>query len=116
MIRRPPRSTRVRSSAASDVYKRQHYHIADPQPDPSGVPGYKNLYRRDNETDSFTALTTVKPATSVPASSNAVEPDAYIPVLGGFSQDGKHSVFAANDRLLAGASTATDGEGRPVFQ
>ena len=25
MIRRPPRSTRVRSSAASDVYKRQHY-------------------------------------------------------------------------------------------
>src|SRR5665811_2441810 len=25
MIRRPPRSTRVRSSAASDVYKRQTY-------------------------------------------------------------------------------------------
>src|SRR5665811_407913 len=25
MIRRPPRSTRVRSSAASDVYKRQRY-------------------------------------------------------------------------------------------
>ena len=25
MIRRPPRSTRVRSSAASDVYKRQVY-------------------------------------------------------------------------------------------
>src|SRR5665811_1649762 len=25
MIRRPPRSTRVRSSAASDVYKRQYY-------------------------------------------------------------------------------------------
>src|SRR5665811_2585718 len=29
MIRRPPRSTRVRSSAASDVYKRQEQH-----PDP----------------------------------------------------------------------------------
>src|SRR5665811_568733 len=27
MIRRPPRSTRVRSSAASDVYKRQGMHI-----------------------------------------------------------------------------------------
>src|SRR5665811_2629654 len=26
MIRRPPRSTRVRSSAASDVYKRQEWH------------------------------------------------------------------------------------------
>src|SRR5665811_614066 len=35
MIRRPPRSTRVRSSAASDVYKRQecpceHMHAEDP--------------------------------------------------------------------------------------
>src|SRR5665811_2200486 len=28
MIRRPPRSTRVRSSAASDVYKRQRFDIA----------------------------------------------------------------------------------------
>src|SRR5450756_3185709 len=27
MIRRPPRSTQSRSSAASDVYKRQIYHI-----------------------------------------------------------------------------------------
>src|SRR5665811_2630911 len=29
MIRRPPRSTRVRSSAASDVYKRQFLHSGD---------------------------------------------------------------------------------------
>ena len=28
MIRRPPRSTLDRSSAASDVYKRQHYECA----------------------------------------------------------------------------------------
>ncbi|WP_460379553.1 hypothetical protein, partial [Staphylococcus aureus] len=28
MIRRPPRSTRVRSSAASDVYKRQALELA----------------------------------------------------------------------------------------
>src|SRR5665811_997149 len=28
MIRRPPRSTRVRSSAASDVYKRQSLNLA----------------------------------------------------------------------------------------
>ena len=27
MIRRPPRSTRMESSAASDVYKRQHYMV-----------------------------------------------------------------------------------------
>src|SRR5665811_268715 len=30
MIRRPPRSTRVRSSAASDVYKRQVYELSGP--------------------------------------------------------------------------------------
>ena len=48
MIRRPPRSTRVRSSAASDVYKRQlnetstleprttHWRIAPPPPPPPG--------------------------------------------------------------------------------
>src|SRR5665811_551437 len=29
MIRRPPRSTRVRSSAASDVYKRQVVHLSN---------------------------------------------------------------------------------------
>src|SRR5665811_2417660 len=31
MIRRPPRSTRVRSSAASDVYKRQFHDCLKPQ-------------------------------------------------------------------------------------
>src|SRR5665811_2635102 len=33
MIRRPPRSTRVRSSAASDVYKRQGFLLHMLQPD-----------------------------------------------------------------------------------
>src|SRR5665254_13008 len=32
MIRRPPRSTRVRSSAASDVYKRQSVSIVEFEP------------------------------------------------------------------------------------
>src|SRR5678810_111044 len=31
MIRRPPRSTLDRSSAASDVYKRQIYHLEAPR-------------------------------------------------------------------------------------
>src|SRR5665811_653511 len=35
MIRRPPRSTRVRSSAASDVYKRQDVE----RPEPGGLDG-----------------------------------------------------------------------------
>src|SRR5665811_1326703 len=39
MIRRPPRSTRVRSSAASDVYKRQPVAVLDPgRADRLGLP------------------------------------------------------------------------------
>src|SRR5665811_1805062 len=38
MIRRPPRSTRVRSSAASDVYKRQGIENVSQQP-PEGILG-----------------------------------------------------------------------------
>src|SRR5678815_589325 len=34
MIRRPPRSTLDRSSAASDVYKRQHHHLWEFRPEP----------------------------------------------------------------------------------
>src|SRR5450756_2659748 len=34
MIRRPPRSTQSRSSAASDVYKRQGYALGDPSRTP----------------------------------------------------------------------------------
>src|SRR5428012_16250 len=39
MIRRPPRSTQSRSSAASDVYKRQEHHQHEHGPDdPPGEP------------------------------------------------------------------------------
>src|SRR5450756_3169237 len=39
MIRRPPRSTQSRSSAASDVYKRQDPPpVADTSPTPGGTP------------------------------------------------------------------------------
>src|SRR5665811_2634543 len=41
MIRRPPRSTRVRSSAASDVYKRQGW---------TGAPGVSTFYFVDTAT------------------------------------------------------------------
>src|SRR5665811_238325 len=39
MIRRPPRSTRVRSSAASDVYKRQLLPLEQLAKEPSGRMG-----------------------------------------------------------------------------
>src|SRR5665811_2503227 len=38
MIRRPPRSTRVRSSAASDVYKRQDLNLRHLRPKRSALP------------------------------------------------------------------------------
>src|SRR5450756_832201 len=41
MIRRPPRSTQSRSSAASDVYKRQDQHLV--QADASAVAGAEAL-------------------------------------------------------------------------
>ena len=37
MIRRPPRSTLDRSSAASDVYKRQRGHVVEHQREAGGV-------------------------------------------------------------------------------
>ena len=54
MIRRPPRSTRPFSSAASDVYKRQIYRVANASTDRkptvpfSAVPGHSNSFCRTN--------------------------------------------------------------------
>src|SRR5665811_616552 len=49
MIRQPPRSTRVRSSAASDVYKRQGHHRA--QDLPHRGPGVETVGDARGETD-----------------------------------------------------------------
>lgn len=62
--------------------------------DDGAVPDYPNLYRRDNASDSYEALTTSKPA-------NATE---YNIELQGFSADGKHTVFRANAKLTPNAS------------
>src|SRR5680860_1108461 len=45
MIRRPPRSTQSRSSAASDVYKRQAGHIVLVRSDPRDIPRIITLSR-----------------------------------------------------------------------
>src|SRR5665811_756336 len=50
MIRRPPRSTRVRSSAASDVYKRQHDGRCEMSFDRAAIA--EREYPRDRITDS----------------------------------------------------------------
>ena len=51
MIRRPPRSTLDRSSAASDVYKRQGYAIT------------RNLM--EGETDTLSPTSTYKPSAAI---------------------------------------------------
>src|SRR5665811_1527226 len=59
MIRRPPRSTRVRSSAASDVYKRQGY--GSPAANPTCLDGSWECpsHRRDANPDCGRASATV---------------------------------------------------------
>src|SRR5665811_877410 len=54
MIRRPPRSTRVRSSAASDVYKRQTQHHAPAEMFPPR--GRTSTIDRGRETLTFRLL------------------------------------------------------------
>src|SRR5678815_4551962 len=53
MIRRPPRSTLDRSSAASDVYKRQHYNIQSIFAEERSLNAYGNAWYSDTLSRSF---------------------------------------------------------------
>jgi hypothetical protein len=120
----PPRGTELLESGSriynhfthfsEDLSQAWFLFTADPQLDPAGVPGYLNLYRRDNTTDSYTALTTVRPPTTPPASGDGLI--RYVPRLSGVSADGAVAVFSANDRLAAAASAATAANGLPIQQ
>jgi len=57
-----------------------------------GLPDYRNLYRRDNETDAYEAQCSTQPQ-ETPAEGFLLEPQ-------GRSADGSHLVFWANGRLL----------------
>jgi hypothetical protein len=89
-----------------------HYTDFDPQLHPDGVTGFKNLYRTDIETDAHTPITTVAPPTASPEQGDF----SYNPMLTGFAADGSSTVYAANDKLVADASDATAGGGRPIYQ
>ncbi len=78
---------------------------ADPPLAPGGQPGYPNLYRRDNDTDTYTALSTVKPPNIAPYQADA----GLSLVLQGFSADGTRAVFTANDKLTANAASPQQG-------
>jgi hypothetical protein len=73
---------------------------ADPPLDGCGVPGFVNLYRRDNSTGTYEAITTNSPPQR--------EPDEYFAEVQGASSDGAKTIFRANDRLTPDAAAGTN--------
>ncbi len=63
------------------------------------VPGFANLYRRDNLDGAYEALTTVPPP--------VLKADSFVPGLRGISADGKHAVFTVQDKLTPNAVAST---------
>ncbi len=63
------------------------------------VPGFANLYRRDNLDSTYEALTTVPPPVQ--------DADSFVPELRGVSADGKHAVFTVKDKLTPDAVAST---------
>ena len=76
-------------------------HDAEPPLDQCAVAGFPNLYRRDNVSGRYEALTTAQPSNQTPGQ--------YWPALQGLSADGAVAVFAANAKLTEDASSATSG-------
>jgi hypothetical protein len=70
--------------------------------------GFLSLYRRDNDSGGYEALSTAAP-------SSPQTPGEYWPELEGLSADGAHAVFRANGALTKNASSATNSSG-PIEQ
>jgi hypothetical protein len=94
-------------SFSGDLSSGWLYHNTAKTHDGCAVPGYSNLYRRDNATGAYEALTTAEPEGQTPAN--------YWPELQGASADGTHAIFRANARLTDSASDAKLGED-PIYQ
>ncbi len=77
------------------------WSVADPPLAPGGLVGYPNLYRRDNTTDTYTALSTVQPPNVAPYQAPS---HGLVLLLQAFSAGGSHVVFTANDKLTANAA------------
>jgi hypothetical protein len=94
-------------SFTSDLQSGWLFHNTAKTHDECAVPGYSNLYRRDNATGAYEALTTAEPENQTPQS--------YWPELQGVSADGSHAVFRANAKLTDAASEAEFG-GQKIYQ
>jgi hypothetical protein len=73
---------------------------------PGAVPGFENLYLRDNGSGEYTALTTTTPRIANPENLFCVE-------YGGASADSSRVIVSANGALTA---DAPDGEGNTLYE
>src|SRR5450756_3245870 len=93
MIRRPPRSTQSRSSAASDVYKRQAA-VVDPTPDQAKASAAATIYALWRSRFIANTIDGVLGAASLPTPPNALALTALRNLLeqfgvrGGFGESG----------------------------
>jgi hypothetical protein len=94
---------------AADLSSGWLIHDTNPPLDSCAPAGFINLYRRDNASGSYEALSTAAPAS--PAT-----PGEYLPELQGISADGSHAVFRANGKLTSNASDTLAAGGVPIFQ
>ena len=91
---------------APDLSSGWFLHNFDPPLEACAPEGFANLYRRDGG-GGYEALTTAPPTNQTPL--------LYWPVLQGVSADGTVTVFAANAKLTAKASSAKNGT-EPIYQ
>lgn len=86
-------------------------HDVDVELAPGAVSGYPNLYRRKScdASPGYEPLSVATPLAPAPKVSE------YEFAVQGFSADGSHTVFAADAKLTADASTAKT-EPRPIYQ
>jgi hypothetical protein len=76
------------------------FQAADPPLDGCGVENFVNLYRRDNSSGGFEALTTAQPPT--------MTTQQFLVEFQGMSADGTHTIFRANDKLTSDAVVPVD--------
>lgn len=84
----------------------------EPQLAPGAIPGYANLYRRDNcAGGSYEAATTVAPIFDPEKGEAPLPPRVFTPEVQGFSADGSHVVFSAQGKLTENAPACGKGSG-----
>jgi hypothetical protein len=89
----------------------QAWLMTDTEPvlGPGGLAGHPNIYRRDNQSDTYAACTTALPQKE--------EKGTQAPQLQGFSADGNLAVFRVQNKLTDNASDETPpGSDTPIYQ